>query len=422
MKRFDDKFTDQVKQAFGSYNADHQVDAGWKSFQQKKAKSNRFVIILPLWAKAASIIIIVSIGSFVTYTLTQKSHEELVAESNEKVQIVDEKKLDTGSLPYQKEEIAVTSVPKEKREPLKPKRSISEQPKAPIISQLKDSILIVPTSYNDTTAVLAEVITATHQTVSSDSLQLKSYADSISPPKATIQKQLLAENIIIPEDEKKDRGLSLSAGLSGMIAQVESMLSSAPGVSVGLYAQQQLTDRIAVRPGLALAKHTYSLENLSSSSMDYIAPVLNGMEGEVVSAENHLDIVAMEIPVNFVFDIVKKRHKSLFVTAGASTLIYLNQHFTGSYLNSYSDQVYNGETGEWDMATNYTRVNIDNKYGAFSRTDFFGLANISAGYLFPLGKNSMLIEPFIQIPVRDITSSDLKISFGGISFKYQINR
>jgi hypothetical protein len=277
----------------------------------------------------------------------------------------------------------------------------------------------------DTTIVLAETKDFEKTTFAIDSSSVKTTFDSVIIIETKTPKALIAETLnqsMVEEEKQREKRFSLSAGLSGMIAQVEDMLSTAPGISIGLYAQQQLTERIAVRPGLALAKHTYSMENSNQVFMDYTAPDLNGAAGEVVSAENHMDLIAMEIPINFVFDIVKKRDKSLFVSAGASTLIYLNQRFTGTYLNSYADEVFNSETGEWDMATNYTTVNIDNKYGAFSRTDFFGLANLSAGYLFPLGKNSMLIEPFIQIPVRDITSSDLKISFGGVSVKYQINR
>jgi hypothetical protein len=242
-----------------------------------------------------------------------------------------------------------------------------------------------------------------------------------SVPVAKSEKSAVVQILNEPEEESSSgRKTSLSAGFSGMMASVESMLSSAPGVSVGVYAQHQLADRIAVRPGLALAKHAYSMESINSR-MEYTAPVMDGMAGEVVSAENRMDIIAMEIPLNFVFDIVKKRDKSFFVSAGASTMVYLNQHFTGSFYNKYTTELFNNTTGEWDVASNYTRINIDNQYSAFSRTDFFGLANLSAGYLFPLGKNSMLIEPFVQIPVKDITSSNLRIRFGGVSLKYLLN-
>ncbi len=73
--------------------------------------------------------------------------------------------------------------------------------------------------------------------------------------------------------------------------------------------------------------------------------------------------------------------------------------------------------------TRYSSVEVEKDYGAFSRADFFGLANLSAGYSFPYSKTGiMLIEPFMQLPVNDLTSLNLRIRYAGVSMKLRFGR
>jgi hypothetical protein len=67
-----------------------------------------------------------------------------------------------------------------------------------------------------------------------------------------------------------------------------------------------------------------------------------------------------------------------------------------------------------------TSVTIDSKQESLNRVDFLGLANFSAGYSFPFAKTSHFVfEPFIQLPVKDLTSMNLRIRYGGLSMKLQ---
>jgi len=98
--------------------------------------------------------------------------------------------------------------------------------------------------------------------------------------------------------------------------------------------------------------------------------------------------------------------------------VYLNQSYTNLYSNIYRGEVYNSETNEVFQTTLYTTDKLNSHYGMFNHADLFGLANLAMGYSFPIGKNSMLIEPFVQIPLGEITSIDLRMGFGGVSLKY----
>lgn len=422
MKPFDHKFREQVENAFGSYNADHLADAGWNMLMQKHKKNTRLGLILPLWAKAASVAILLTLAGFFTYrTLIIIDEQQLVEEINvlslpvpETIEKPSESIIEEGTEPVI---LPLPTTTKRKE------RSVTAS-SLPLESGSEKVVNVEPEEDSEIKSALAaleqqiEVFSKEDEVESSieeiDKMDVKS-------PQTTLP----LANFELEADDASEKRTHLLAGFSGMIARVEDLISTSPGVSVGLYAEHRITDKISIRPGLALAKHTYGLETFSTSRGDgfYNAPALDGLNGYVESFENNLDIVAMEIPLNFVFKLSENRKRSLFVSAGASTMVYLSQRFTGSYSNVYTRENLNTATGEITYETNRSTINLDNQYGLFEHTDLFGLANLSAGYSFPFGKgSSMLIEPFIQLPISDITSSNLRMRFGGLSLKMQFGR
>jgi hypothetical protein len=215
---------------------------------------------------------------------------------------------------------------------------------------------------------------------------------------------------------------TLMTGLSGMMASIDNTASNAQGVSLGFYVEQQLTRRISVRPGLAMAKHNYTMEGIPGGNVafDFAPPELHGVSGTTTSYEADVEVVSMEIPVNFVFSLRKRSGSNLFVTTGASTVIYLNQHLSGNLNNTYTRATVDSYTGEIAYESMNTSVKIESTQESLNRVDFLGLANFSAGYSFPFAKTSHFVfEPFIQLPVKDLTSMNLRIRYGGLSMKLQ---
>ena len=151
--------------------------------------------------------------------------------------------------------------------------------------------------------------------------------------------------------------------------------------------------------------------------MDYAAPELNGMDAASTSYDADIDVVSMEVPVNFVFSLRKRARSNLFISTGASTVIYLSQHLTGNFNNTYARAELDSYGGVYyEYMT--TSVRVEREQELFSRVDLLGLANFSAGYSFPFaGTSQLLFEPFIQLPVRDLTSMNLRIRYGGLSMK-----
>ena len=243
-------------------------------------------------------------------------------------------------------------------------------------------------------------------------------ADNANTRLNLMPNKMSKDNFDIPREKKTT---TIMTGLSGMVASIDNTSSISQGVSIGFYVEQQLTRRISVRPGLAMARLSYAMENTPGNAiaLDYTAPELNGMSGTITSFEGDMDIVSIEVPVNFVFSLRKRQRSNLFVTTGASTLIYLSQHLSGNFNNTYTRETVDAYGGvSYESMT--TSVEIESEQEILNHFDFMGLANFSAGYSLPFGKTSHLVfEPFLQLPVKDLTSLNLRIRYGGLSMKIQ---
>jgi hypothetical protein len=226
------------------------------------------------------------------------------------------------------------------------------------------------------------------------------------------------------DPEKRHGGRTLMAGFSGLIAQSGGTASPSSGLSMGFYLDQKITKKISVRPGLALAIQSFGLDDGNSpTGFNYPISLNDGTNGIPYSYNGQLSMLAMELPLNIVFRIVDKERSGFYVSAGTSTMFYISQQYTADFVNEYTKLSFNTMTGEFSSETRYSTIEVEKDYGVFSRADFFGLANLSAGYSFPYSKTgTMLIEPFLQLPISDLTSLNLRVRYGGVSMKLRFGK
>jgi hypothetical protein len=407
MKQFDKIFREQAKRAFSTFNADQMAEEGWKSFVSKQKEKKRFAIVIPLWAKAASVAVLVSVGGFFLYQ-TLQDKPEIVSLPEQ-----------SGSKPDNETHIPLVSDQvRLENEPLSEKRVVDNPPVKVTAQMIAVSEAV---TINDTEAK-GEIIS---------SLQ-----DPAGPVDETANVEYIAENdpgagvkMEIPATDMTDltqsgKKTSIIAGLSGMMSSIEDLMVNSPGVSVGFYLEHKITGRLSVRPGLALAKHSYGSADGSAGEVFMKSYTSSGnMTAHVDSYENQFDMVSMEVPLNIVYTIMERGKSSLFVSAGASTMIYLDQSFSSSFTNVYREQKLDAATGNAYYTTSSQEVMVKSDEKAFSHVDYFGLANLSAGYSMPLRKGgSMLLEPFLQLPVSDLTSFNVRIRYGGLSLKFRFGK
>ncbi len=428
MKQFDDIFRENVKKAFSSYNADHLADEGWNSFAGRKQSRRRRSAIIPLWARAASVAVLIGLGVFIALKIsTRPVAKEVVSVAESSV-----KKEEAPVTPYDTGKDVTPPVPvsaeKTADEEKKTEKKIAEKQEI----YRREDPLTKQISLNNETELIPEAeekrfISPHNITVLIPSGILNDLNNEI------IHEELISAEIISEDLKQTERNIdmekpfrerTLMAGLSGLIAQGSGNISPASGLSVGFYLDQKLTKKISVRPGLALAMQSFGLENGNHQNIyaDFIS-LSDGTNGIPYSYEGQMNMLAMELPLNFVFRIIDRKRSGFYVSAGASTLIYLSQQFTADLVNEYTKVSYNNMSGTYSTERHYSTVEVEKEYGAFSGTDFLGLANLSAGYSFPYSKTgTMLIEPFIQLPVNNLTSLDVRIRYAGVSMKLKFGK
>jgi hypothetical protein len=422
MKQFDEIFRQKTKDAFSDYDAGRLADAGWKAFLDKKKKRGFAGIIIPLWAKAASVAVLLTAGSLLTYRFLDTKPDSLSGGPVYETVKEDPSPLRQSTV---NPSTSIISEPAEMPDTTGPKHTGIQ--KEIIAAQLFEAkriddkksdyyAVIKPVTIPDSTGRVEEISVVTEASVDVEEIMVAE-SEKLQVPGQLIED---IENII----EDRTKKTFIMAGLSGMMARAEDISTGMPGLSFGIYGEHKISRRWAVRPGILLAMHTVGMENTSpDKNMNYSAPALNGVSGSIESFEGSLQLLAMEVPVNMVYTIIERGKKGLYVSAGASTLVYLNQNVSGNFRNEYIRESYDVITGYIVSETRYSSVSVENNEEPFSHTDFFGLANFSAGYSMPFGKSSrLLIEPYMQLPVNTLTSLNLRIRYGGISMKIRFGQ
>lgn len=452
MSKFDDIFSRKAKEAFDNYNADHLAGDGWDSFASKYGRKRRRALVIPLWARAASIIILVTAGVLFMNRFINRAPGEpvgrIVRESRSEMTDSIQAISDTNTAePAITVSVPVTSESEEASRAIVARTGRTGETGSlegrtgktgSLAGQAGDTDNLAGRTGESVTEgngvlinepatpVLAEtgkpdgIFSGVNLAANPMEIRLTDEADSrlnLPPKKA------LKDYLVLPREKMTT---TIMTGLSGMMASINNATTNAQGVSIGFYVERQLTRRISVRPGLAMAKHSYGLEGTpgrmisgGNMALDYAAPELLGLSGTTTAYEADIDVVSMEVPVNFVFSVRKRAGTNLFVSTGASTVFYLSQHMTGSFSNTYTKTTTDAYGGVF-YETMTTSVQVEREHELLNRVDLLGLANFSAGYSMPFGKGThLLFEPFVQLPVKDLTSLNLRIRYGGLSMKIQ---
>ncbi len=466
MKQFDEKFSRKAKEAFENYDADHLAEEAWNSYTNKYGKRRTRTLIIPLWTRVASVAAILTVIVLLTNRISHRNGDEpgnqLAQENRSELteSVINKGDTDAANTVIanseQASELTITQTGETRQKGReKIEYQVSEPAGSIMAENVKDAGSVMAEIGKDTRSVLAEAVkaerTSVSETVNADGLFV---TDSSMAAKSLLYEPVTADELSawmnLPDNLLKirmiddgDTSLKLKpkkalkdlisiprekltttfmTGLSGMMASIDNATSASQGVSIGFYVEQQLTRSISVRPGLAMAKHNYAMESIAAGdvALDYAAPELNDIPAATTSFDGNIEVVSMEVPVNFVFSLRKRSRSNLFVTTGASTVIYLNQHLSGNFNNTYIRSTVNSSTGQVSYESMTTSVRIESEQEPLNRVDLLGLANFSAGYSIPFGKTShLLFEPFIQLPLKDLTSLDMRIRYGGLSMKIQ---
>ncbi len=406
MNKFDDILRENVKKAFSNYNSDHLADEGWDSFVALQKGRRKRAVIFPLWARAASILLIIGLGTFLAYRLSERQTTPEIISVTEPATSDTKGRTEKTSPDYQ------------------PALAVDETfLKADRAGNVDDKIHETPANRS----VNPDILPVPAMTMALSEFYTSSAPDEIRSEKsrpAVTASEGSEDFEESPATEHSSGGRRLLAGLSGSMARAGEESSPVSGMSMGFYLSQKITRRLSVRPGLALAMQSFGMENSGRpEGLSYNIPLYDGTDGIPYSYEGRLSMVAVELPLNLVVTLFERKRSGFFISAGTSSLFYISQQFKADVVNTYTKMDLNTATGQYTAATMFSTVEVEREYDSFSRADFFGLANLSAGYSFPYSKTgTMLVEPFVQLPVNDLTSLNLRIRYAGVSMKLQFGK
>ena len=108
----------------------------------------------------------------------------------------------------------------------------------------------------------------------------------------------------------------------------------------------------------------------------------------------------------------------MFISTGISSLVYLKESYSENYYVENIQEVYNNTTQSYETLYLYDNVNETSKSGAFQTFDFAKLINISVGYLIPLKKGNLILEPYAKLPIGKLTTYNISYGYGGLALKY----
>ncbi|HTD99932.1 MAG TPA: hypothetical protein VK668_11645 [Mucilaginibacter sp.] len=121
------------------------------------------------------------------------------------------------------------------------------------------------------------------------------------------------------------------------------------------------------------------------------------------------NLVGLDVPLNlkYVFD---PQNSDTYISAGLSSGTFINEKYTYSY--NYSAPFSATGNQVQDQTTNQS----------FNSFYFAKTLNVSFGVGYPLGKNRLIIEPFLKYPLSGLGSQDIRFGAGGLNLKFNFSK
>ncbi len=326
MKQFDDIFRENVNKAFSNYNADHLAGEGWNSFVAGKNGRRRRAAVIPLWARAASVMLIIGLCAFIAYRISTWQTAKEIITSTESAGKNDEEQVALNETVKVVTPVTASSEKPESKEgqidnkAVENRQAYTNTTSLPELIPLKKERILLPgiaeTRFLNPVALtdlpVAGVLKELHEKLITEDLtpgNMKS---------AGVMSEDFKNVEDVPDKGKSSSGSTFMAGFSGLMAQTGETSSPATGLSLGFYLDQKITKRISVRPGLALAMQSFGLENgTNPAGINYSSIALyDGNNATPYSYNGHLSMLAMELPLNLVFRIIDNKRSGFYVLPG----------------------------------------------------------------------------------------------------------
>lgn len=164
--------------------------------------------------------------------------------------------------------------------------------------------------------------------------------------------------------------------------------------------------------------------SLSLDSKGLLTSAYNVVAGQQTNLLQQVDgsLSGIDIPVEINYNISKK----LYASAGVSGLVVINDNKKYTYVDNrnvkVSVETNRGNLKE-DKSVLFSEQSTTNQplQAPKENIPFLGFYNISFGYRQKInGKSGVAIEPFLKVPMRNVTQENLKYMGTGIRLKFDL--
>lgn len=423
MKPFDEQFADKVREVFDQHEEAFRPGA-WEALASRMHGNGRgrvlaFVGKRP-WLSTAAAILIIAGGMLLWQRL-------LIVPQNNGSEV---------ALIQAKEEV-VRAEDYAERESLRPETTPDAIPVGvadrPVLAEAS-MLFVTPTPEPDIKPAMA-LLPETHVSPETTLLpETHVSPETVLLPEQDVSQAMVlpakpgipSETAMLPEPEMHTGALAVDASplswdisAGPMITYVEQQMSGGLGFAGGVTGRWNVLPKLAIATGMLLAYQQFSVRDMPlSSRFSYDAAKPENITAEVV-ANHDYELLSLDFPLNLRWKISENRRHGFFVSAGVSSLLFLQQNVTGQ-TTAYVKEVYDNPETNAIIERNYTSTaDISASYQAFTHFDFARLLNLSFGYALKHNKSTMVIEPFVKVPLGGLGSRELNMGMGGVVLRYQ---
>jgi len=187
---------------------------------------------------------------------------------------------------------------------------------------------------------------------------------------------------------------------------------------LGVTTDIRITKNLKFVTGIAIAQNTLNFSSsappvtaqyeYAAAATSVIPQALNVNNYAVPTLKNYdASLVGLDIPLNLKYEFNPQKNDT-YVLAGLSSGTFINQTYTSqyNYPNSFSSQ---------QTQDVITHSSANSFY--FAKT-----LNVAFGVGYPLGKNRLVIEPFLKYPLQGLGSQDIRFGSGGLNLKFNFEK
>ncbi|MEN8125870.1 MAG: outer membrane beta-barrel protein [Bacteroidota bacterium] len=438
-ENFDKKLSSKIKVIIEDqkipYNPEH-----WDMLLAKKKKKRRFIVI---WRYAATLLILLSVGSLSKFYFTQSDSDKTIEQkfiigerndslkkniqdNNENIFIAEDDKdilKKNNSEIIQADSITIKTI------------QSKNDPKNKVIIS-KDYITNTNKNYNTikndvenkpTYLVNNKEVVAQNRTEIEDKESIiieqnivaenKLKKDSLKDINKLIASSIKDEAVI---EKNRSRTIKIGVNISSEINYNQEIVNSNLGFAGGISMDFPISKKLDLYSGIL---YTDQKLNMNDRGMVYDSgPGFISSDNKELKSEKVV-LKGIEIPINLKYNF-SLNDKKVFISSGFSSTYYFKENVETDYIVSTRIETVTQDS----FGNNIVEYELEqsNEKIVKSNDNSFNLAkiiNLSMGIELPLNKQqqSIVLEPYFKYSIKPVTGENIDFSSAGIFLRYNFS-